>query len=164
MGMPTFVTSDMSRSDAITDIIQSVALQQAALSHILNAEGEKIQHVLGSKCSTTDEILAVNKSVRSMVDSVSKLEILLQHKLSLFEDVLCHPCPQEHTPHPKEHAPSPKDDHCKTLSCRYDEEFEEVPKIDHAIQKELEELRELRALRDAHQHHECQCDVCRSKR
>ncbi len=34
------------RYQAITDIIQSVALEQTALAHILNAEGEKIQKVI----------------------------------------------------------------------------------------------------------------------
>ena len=34
------------QEQAITDLIESVALQEAALSHILNAEGEKIQAVV----------------------------------------------------------------------------------------------------------------------
>ena len=40
MGMPVISSSNITRSQAITDIIQSVALEEAALSHILNAEGE----------------------------------------------------------------------------------------------------------------------------
>lgn len=46
MGMPIINASSTSRQQAITDIIESVALEQTALSHILNAEGEKIQKVL----------------------------------------------------------------------------------------------------------------------
>ena len=34
------------RSQAVSDLLESVALQQAALAHILNAEGEKLQKVL----------------------------------------------------------------------------------------------------------------------
>lgn len=41
MGMPVIEASNIKRCDAITDIIESVALEQVALSHILNAEGEK---------------------------------------------------------------------------------------------------------------------------
>lgn len=33
------------RRQAITDLFESVALQQTALSHILNAEGEKLQRI-----------------------------------------------------------------------------------------------------------------------
>ncbi|MFI3172079.1 MAG: hypothetical protein R3Y58_06920 [Eubacteriales bacterium] len=92
MGMPVITTSQTSRYDAVTDIIQSVALEQAALSHILNAEGEKLQCMIASDCTTPDQILATNSSVRSMVDSVAKLEMILQYKLSLFEDCLCDNC------------------------------------------------------------------------
>lgn len=46
MSMPVIRPSCVSRCQAITDIIESVALEQTALSHILNAEGEKIQKVL----------------------------------------------------------------------------------------------------------------------
>lgn len=92
MGMPIITTSHGSRYHAVTDIIQSVALEQAALSHILNAEGEKLQCVLSSNCTSTEEILATNESVRTMVDSVAKLEMILQYKLSLFENCLCDHC------------------------------------------------------------------------
>ena len=43
MGMPVITASATTRDQAITDLIQSVALEETALSHILNAEGEKIQ-------------------------------------------------------------------------------------------------------------------------
>ena len=46
MGMPIITPSNTTRCQAITDIIESVALEQTALSHILNAEGEKIQKVV----------------------------------------------------------------------------------------------------------------------
>ena len=67
--------------------ITSVALEQTALSHILNAEGEKIQKIV-AEAKTVEELLAVNKSVNSMVDSITKLELLLQNKLQLFEGCL----------------------------------------------------------------------------
>lgn len=92
MGMPIITTSQSSRYNAVTDIIQSVALEQAALSHILNAEGEKLQCMIASECTTPEEILTTNDSVRSMVDSIAKLEMILQYKLSLFEGCLCNNC------------------------------------------------------------------------
>lgn len=80
------------RCEAITDIISSVALEQAALAHILNAEGEKLQNVIAN---TTDvgKLLDTNKSVERMVNAVSRLEMVLQSKLDLFEDCLCNDCP-----------------------------------------------------------------------
>jgi len=47
------VSSSITRPQAITDIVESVALEQTALSHILNAEGEKIQKAL-EFCTTVD--------------------------------------------------------------------------------------------------------------
>lgn len=88
MGMPIITPSNITRCQAITDIIQSVALEQTALSHILNAEGEKIQKVVALSTTAAD-MLAVNKSVKSMVDAISRLEIILHGKLELFEDCLC---------------------------------------------------------------------------
>ena len=88
MGMPVIKSSETTRVQSITDIVESVALEQTALSHILNAEGEKIQKVVAMDHITTEELLAVNKSVESMVNSIAKLETILHDKLSLFDDSL----------------------------------------------------------------------------
>lgn len=89
MGMPVITPSTTTRTQAITDIIESVALQETALSHILNAEGEKIQKMVALEDVTPDVLLATNKSVESMVDAVSGLELILKQKLELFDDCLC---------------------------------------------------------------------------
>ena len=91
MGMPVLTPSNTSNFQAITDIIESVALEQAALSHILNAEGEKIQKVVAT-ATTSGEMLAVNSSVQSMIGAVTRLEVVLQGKLELFKDCLCDTC------------------------------------------------------------------------
>lgn len=88
MGMPIITPGTGTRDQAITYIITSVALEQTALSNILNAEGEKIQKVV-SQSELPEELLAVKKSVNSMIDSITKLELLLQNKLKLFENYLC---------------------------------------------------------------------------
>lgn len=89
MGMPVITSSTTTRAQAITDIIESVALEEAALSHILNAEGEKIQKMVAMQDATPEVLLATNKSVESMVNAVSRLEMILQSKLSTFEGCLC---------------------------------------------------------------------------
>ena len=89
--MPIITPGTGTRCQSITDIIMSVALEQTALSHILNAEGEKIQKVV-AEAKTTEEMLAVNRSVESMVQSITQLETVLQEKLKLFENCLCKDC------------------------------------------------------------------------
>jgi len=88
MGMPEIKNSGVARSQAITDII---ALEQTALSHILNAEGEKIQKVVALSTVPNDvpKMLAANTSVKHMVNSITRLEVLLQTKLELFSECLC---------------------------------------------------------------------------
>lgn len=85
----TTTTAVPHRCQAIHDLMESVALQQAALAHILNAEGEKLQKVVSTEDVTVDQILVTNKSVESMVNSISDLEIILKSKLDLFGDCIC---------------------------------------------------------------------------
>jgi len=91
MSMPIITPGTGTRCQAITDIIESVALEQTALSHILNAEGEKIQKIVANARSG-EELLAVNKSVQSMVNSITRLEMVLQAKLEMFQECLCTEC------------------------------------------------------------------------
>lgn len=91
MSMPIIKSSGIKRKDSITDIVESVALEQTALSHILNAEGEKIQKILEDERHTTNnsDILKVNESVQTTINSITRLETILQGKLELFKDCLC---------------------------------------------------------------------------
>ncbi|MEG1536312.1 MAG: hypothetical protein RR416_05010 [Clostridia bacterium] len=66
---------------ASADLVTSVALQQTALSHILNAEGEKIQAMLAVPNVTAAQLLAVNTSVQETIDAVSSLECVLKQKI-----------------------------------------------------------------------------------
>lgn len=87
MSMPVIAPGTVTRAQAISDIIESVALEQTGLSHILNAEGEKIQAVV--KTGTVDQMMAVNASVQNMVNSISRLELILQSKLEMFDCEIC---------------------------------------------------------------------------
>ncbi|MEG2251574.1 MAG: hypothetical protein RSC98_00905 [Clostridia bacterium] len=85
--MPVIVPGTVTLEQAISDIIESVALEQTGLSLILNAEGEKIQAAVAE--GSIAEMLSVNSSVQSMVNAVASLEMVLQNKLNLFS---CHIC------------------------------------------------------------------------
>jgi hypothetical protein len=88
MGMPVITPGEGTREQAITDIISSVALQEAALAHILNAEGEKMQAIIAMPGVTPDQLLDLNRSVSQMVSAVTRLEMTLQSKLELFAEEL----------------------------------------------------------------------------
>lgn len=77
------------RIQAVSDLFESIALQQAALSHILNAEGEKLQKVLSFDDIAPQTILLTNKSVESMVNAIANLETILKSKPDLFGDCIC---------------------------------------------------------------------------
>ena len=69
--------------------MKSIALQQAALAHILNAEGEKIQRIVGLPDVSPESLLAANQSVEAMVNAVANLESILKQKLKLFDACSC---------------------------------------------------------------------------
>lgn len=79
------------RRQAITDLFESVALQQTALSHILNAEGEKLQRIFAFDNITPETVLAANHSVESTINAIAGLESVLEMKLRLFTDCACNP-------------------------------------------------------------------------
>ncbi|MEG1805609.1 MAG: hypothetical protein RR327_04350 [Clostridia bacterium] len=65
----------------ISGLVESVALEETGISHILNAEGEKIQAMLAIPGVTAEQLLDVNKSVQDTTNSLYKLESALQSKL-----------------------------------------------------------------------------------
>lgn len=66
----------------LCNIIESIALIETAIAHILNAEGEKIQKAVKVSCNCC-ELIKVNDSVAKMVTNVTMLEQILTEKLSL---------------------------------------------------------------------------------
>ena len=114
MSMPSFPPcgADMTKDEALTMIIASIAMEELALSHIVNAEGEKLQYVLGTlpgggkPCAGTQEILAVNQSAAAVLDTVMQSQMLLKGKLEkVLEAGGCKgvpepPCPPYHSCEP----------------------------------------------------------------
>ncbi|MEG2440040.1 MAG: hypothetical protein RSB37_00890 [Acetivibrio sp.] len=85
-----------SPTPSCNDIIESIAIMEMALAHILNAEGEKLQKVIaGTK--DINKILEVNKVVNQVVVDVTHLEIALYDKLALVKEIckICGECPKE---------------------------------------------------------------------
>ncbi|MCL1915016.1 MAG: hypothetical protein FWG10_14395 [Eubacteriaceae bacterium] len=91
MSTPETPTSrDQITCDAIGQIIASIAMSEAALSHVINAEGEKIQYALGAlpgsptfdRAPSIEQLLDFNKSVKDNISAVSVSQALLLSKLS----------------------------------------------------------------------------------
>ena len=88
MSMPTFPKNDppLSREGSLNEIIASIAAEELSLSHILNAEGEKLQYVLGTlpgldEAASQDEVLRVNQSVKDTLSGIIEQQMMLSSKL-----------------------------------------------------------------------------------
>ncbi len=89
MSQPTFPQIDppLTREGSLNEIISSIAMEELSLSHILNAEGEKLQYVLGTLpgldgAAALEEVLQVNQSVKDTLSSVMEQQMALTAKLS----------------------------------------------------------------------------------
>lgn len=89
MGMPVIKPGTITREESVGDIIESIANEEAAIAHILNAESEKLQKIIASSDVSVSQLLAANKSVKSAVDTVIGLEIALKAKLEMFQSIIC---------------------------------------------------------------------------
>jgi len=81
---------DPDRRGAIWSLVNSVAMEGAALSHILNAEGEKLQRIIGTlegltlpEPATFEQLMRANNSVRRLINAVNSLQMILHSKLSI---------------------------------------------------------------------------------
>jgi hypothetical protein len=84
---------------AITDLLESIALQETGLSHIINAEGEKIQTALEVINVSIDDLIAINQSVANTLTKIIKMEMLLEFKLEEINRLNCPDCPPCPTTH-----------------------------------------------------------------
>ncbi|MCL1803896.1 MAG: hypothetical protein FWG30_09760 [Eubacteriaceae bacterium] len=84
-GLPTNHTFEHS----IIQILASIAMEEIALSHIINAEGEKLQYILGISPiggpaikPTVEDVLRVNESIMETLQAVSYTQMFLSSKMS----------------------------------------------------------------------------------
>jgi len=90
MSLPKFpdISPDCNIDGAICQILTSIAMEEIGLSHVINAEGEKLQYILGTLPGTkppnptVGEILEVNESVKDMLQQVAFNQMLLNAKMS----------------------------------------------------------------------------------
>lgn len=72
---------------AITDIIESIAIEENALSNILHSEGKLLQKA-GNTSANIDEFVLLNESVKEIVKSTLRFQTLLEFELDDATELL----------------------------------------------------------------------------
>ena len=81
----------VSLDQSVVDLLESIALQESALSHILCAESQKMKAALAMEEIDLCKLLEVNDSATSMVHAVANLELVLKDKLEFISNNLYYP-------------------------------------------------------------------------
>lgn len=89
MSLPSFptVSPPIGREDAVNQILSSIAMEELGLSHIINAEGEKLQYILGTlpglsgPPATVEDVLSANESVRSLLETAAQNQLFFKAKM-----------------------------------------------------------------------------------
>ena len=81
----------VSLDQAVIDLLESIALQESALSHILCAESLKMKTAMGMEELDLCKLLEVNDSATNMVHAVANLEMMLKDKLEFISNNLYYP-------------------------------------------------------------------------
>jgi hypothetical protein len=94
MSLPSFPNVDppVQREDAVNQILSSIAMEELGMSHILNAEGEKLQYILGTlpglsgPAATVKDVLDANRSVKDLLETTTQNQLLLKSKMQCALD------------------------------------------------------------------------------
>lgn len=97
--------------ETVIDLLESIALEEIALSHLVNAEAEKIQAFLHTikeshSCHKGDDFIKFNESIGKIIDTVIMKEWILLKKLESVMEIDF-----------KEH---PKKEHCEDKRYHHD--------------------------------------------
>jgi hypothetical protein len=70
-------------------LLASIALQEVALSNVINAEAEKLQTILNKKerCVSIKDLLRLNVTIEKVLEEVSSIETLLISKLKYISQI-----------------------------------------------------------------------------
>ena len=83
--------SRVSLDQVVIDLLESIALQESALSHILCAESQKMKTAMTMEELDLCKLLEVNDSATNMVHAVANLELVLKDKLEFISNNLYYP-------------------------------------------------------------------------
>ena len=134
MSQPTFPQIDpsLTREESLNEIISSIAAEELSLSHLLNAEGEKLQYILGTlpgldETATIEEVLRVNRSVQDTMSGIAEQQMMLSSKLSAARGCgsrragwacgRCHWCHRAYRTHRTHRTRRSHGSHCAVYLC-----------------------------------------------
>lgn len=101
----------LKREEVVNLLLASIAMEELGLSHIINAEGEKLQKAI-HHAECFEDLLVVNNSVEKMLKTIIKKEMLLQFKLEDILDIrLDHDEEDDHDHDHRKPPKPPKHDH-----------------------------------------------------
>lgn len=72
--------SETTLVQSITDVIESIALEEVGIANVINAESCKIQKAI-SLAECVDDLIEINTSVADTLENIIKSQILLDFKL-----------------------------------------------------------------------------------
>jgi len=78
----------VSRRQAITDVIESIAMEEKGIAAILKVEAKKIQKVIDCPCPDVSDIIGINNSVCHCLKNIIKLQMILEFKLEEVSDII----------------------------------------------------------------------------
>ena len=82
---------------AVIDLLESIALQESALSHILCAESQKMNTAMALEEVALCKLLEINDSAPNMGHAVANLELALKDKLEFISNNLYYPSTENTT-------------------------------------------------------------------
>jgi hypothetical protein len=107
--------SSVKTDDTATLLLASIALEELALAHVINAEAEKLQFALGTlkptktklspKELSASNLFKINASAERILQDVIKKEMLLQFKLENVLDLISIISQPKPPKPPKRHKP-----------------------------------------------------------
>ncbi len=112
MSLPDTPTMDKSFEEVLSDVIDSIAKEEEALSHMLDAQTRQIQ--LTTDYITNDgvdlqKLIEVNSSAAALLEQIKEMQLILKNKLRIAVDRLppCEAVPCAQLPPPAYPAPEP---------------------------------------------------------
>lgn len=114
MGMPTFpnIKNPASQEEIIDRLLETIALEELALAHLVNAEAEKVQAVVKAGIMgpvSAEEVHEINIGVAKVLDMAAQKEDRLHRKLKL---ILAH---KTHRHKHRHHMDDPDDPHYEDI-------------------------------------------------
>lgn len=80
--------NQVSRRQAVTDVIESIAMEEKSIASILKVESRKVQKAIDCPEPAVSDIISINDSVCRCLKNIIKLQILLEFKLEEVQELV----------------------------------------------------------------------------